>query len=136
MDFNTALQQKALEWLEAGEALLSEQLPVLLQQVIAYGWGSNLTLLIGLTAILWVSIIPFRAYRVNRDLYYDGTGRVHYNVWWNGSEPSVMGGISMFFGGISTFSTTMCLMTGVIPNLVKLWLAPNLYVIEYLKHLT
>jgi hypothetical protein len=141
MDLNAEMQQKILEWIETGEALVSDQLPVIIHQIIAYGWAVNIVTLVVSVAIMLVCINPFRVYRINNLKYLkkreEGKGNgFHYNWFWDGNDVTVPGVLSMIIGGIIGFCISCRLMFGVIPTILKLWLAPNLYIIEYLKYLT
>jgi len=127
------MAQKILDWMESGEALVSEQLPVVVQQVIAWGWAENLTGAIASFFLFAISVLPFiRWYRCSKAYHTDGAEAVR-DHFWNVNEPTGLGLIMLICGGLFTFSFGCMFLFEFIPMLLKLYVAPNLYVLEEMR---
>ena len=132
MDLTDEMQQTILRWMETGEAFASEQIPLVAQQLVTYGLYEALIfgpIQIGLAILCFLPL--YRVFQSRAQYLADPQQHPRIkNLWWDGSEPTVMGFVGIVIGGLFGFIFSMVFLFETIPTLIKIIFAPNLYILE------
>jgi hypothetical protein len=119
---------RALAWLESGVDIIQEELPLYIEELIKWNIAENIIYLIlyllgvitlGISAKLSMKTHKIQKAKVTDITNWDDFG---YWVWF---VLSILAAISLFIGGILTQVT----------ELVQLYIAPRVWLVEYLTDL-
>lgn len=133
MKMNEEMQTKIIQWLESGEALVTEQMPIIIEQIIAYAWAEAIIIAAFQLAFILQCIYFCRKFAQKKKEYAEQGKFI--DVWWDGHDASVLMGLSLFCGLIVSFFSTCAFALSTLPLFAKLYLAPNLYALQQLKYL-
>lgn len=111
------LLSKLLTNVEAGAVWVGEQTPILVQEKLTYdAWSAIFVLVVIVLGTLVTQYLGYRLRQVPKTYVNDGM-------------PTVFGWIMMILGGC--LSTVLIVIHLLIP--IKIYLAPRLYIVEWLR---
>lgn len=110
---------KILKAIEGGLDLLADEMPAFIGELLTFyrTWHTvEAVALLTVIVLFWAVAFP-RAWRENNKSAY-------------GSEGAVL---VMILGGVASLGMFFYLAFGVVPALLKAWIAPRLFIIEWLR---
>ena len=117
---------KLLEWAETTESFAEAQVPKLIEEILMYNMATSIGLaVLSFLILLVVGSYWYSWYRSDNNFFYDCNSQI-------AREGKIA--FSITFTIVAVLGPSITFFVQVLEAL-KIWLAPRLYVIEYLREL-
>ena len=114
--------EKTLNWLESAGTFVADQIPIFVQEVLAWAFWENVFFATIFLLIVIVDII--------------GAIQLGKKVLWKREATHMMDGFNFFLSVLSFLPVLFVIgLFGRIANVIKVLVAPRLYLLEYVKDL-
>ena len=134
MNVDDEMKTKVLEWLDSGEAVFAEQMPIILEQMIEYGGLNNIIQGVSQLFLIFVGVWMLRLWDKKYQKFEDEG--YYTDPWWGGREPTFKLAVGGVLSIVIGFISLMIFMFDTLPTLAQLYAAPNLYVLEQIRAMT